>query len=63
MRMLELAIEQYKFEVPIFEKDGKSWVALKPLCEVLGVSRQKQQEKVVKSEFVRWNHMVLLDLS
>jgi len=59
MRSLALQIEDIKIVVPVFEKEGKSWVALKPLCEALGVSRQKQQEKILKSEFVRWNHMVL----
>ena len=50
MNTLKLKIENYEFEVPVFNHEGKKWVALKPLCEVLGVSNQKQQQKVLQSE-------------
>jgi hypothetical protein len=62
MRTLELTIEQYKFEVPVFEQDGRSWVGLHPLCDALGVDRGSQSRKVTQSEFIRVCHMALPSL-
>ena len=61
MRTLELKIESYNFSVPVFEKDGKIWVALKPLCETLGVARFNQQKKVRKSDTIMWYDIILHD--
>jgi len=57
MKTLKLKIENYEFEVPVFEQDGKHWAALKPLCDALGVQPARQQERVTAAEFISWRHM------
>jgi hypothetical protein len=61
MQNLKLKIENYEFEVPVFKRDGKSWVALRPICEILGVAPNKQQAKVIASELITWDLMVSRD--
>lgn len=54
MRTLELKIEGYTVEVPVFVRDGKNWVALSPICQVLGVASNKQIDRVKKGETIRY---------
>lgn len=58
MKSLKLVIENYEFEVPVFFKNNRNWVALKPLCEALGVAANKQWKKVCESEFISHDLMV-----
>ena len=59
MKSLKLKIENYEFEVPVFEQDGKHWFALNPLCDIIGVDRGTQTRKVLSSELIRVCHMTL----
>jgi len=45
MQNLKLKIENYELEVPVFKKNGKSWVALRPICEILGVEIQGDNKR------------------
>ena len=56
MRELKLQIEGYEVTVPVFHRGGTNWVALKPICEVLGVSWKRQHVKFTENSVIP--HMV-----
>jgi len=52
MKTLELVIENFRFEVPVFEKNGTRWVALKPICDILGVEYKRQAKRVRENQLI-----------
>jgi hypothetical protein len=57
MKSLNLTIDTYQFEVPVFQHEGRSWVALKPLCDALGIQSARQRERVEANPEISWTHM------
>jgi hypothetical protein len=61
MKELNLKIDGYEINVPVFQRDGKNWVALKPICEALGVAWKRQQTKFGEESTIP--HMVAVGLA
>jgi hypothetical protein len=61
MKSLNLTIDTYQFEVPVFQHEGKNWVALKPLCDALGVDAYRQGQKVQSNSEMVCQHMLVHD--
>lgn len=58
MRKLELIVGNYNVIAMIEETDGRGYVAVKPLCDALGISFQKQHEKIVNNSSFNYHLMV-----
>jgi len=41
------------------QKDGKHWIAVKPICEVLGVTYNMQRERIKRDEILSQLHLNL----
>jgi len=59
MKTFKIMIGNQEHEIQAQEdKEGKWWVAVKPLCEVLGMAFIPQYRKITNNQYIRYNHMV-----
>jgi hypothetical protein len=56
--MEEIEIKRFGFRAWIARRDSKIWVAVRSICQILGIAAWRQESRITKDSRFRWQHML-----